>query len=282
MNKRNAKISIAIVLLLVVSFFWGELDPFSNKGVPEVDENIVIQKTDEKEEAEGEEFNLALALEKDTILEAESTEDEVESEEERDLKEVDMDIELEEKEEKAKADASKDKKPAGKVAEKAKEDKDDLVVAKNDQMPKVKMAQVSQDSLTLKINAKTILNNMDKLDKNKAKLIPKNGMIFDSSNVAVNEGDSVFDVLIREMQSAGIHLESNVTPVYKTNYVEGINNIYEFDAGELSGWMYKVNGKFPSKGASEVKVKPGDVIEWVYTCNLGEDIGGKNSTGGRR
>lgn len=282
MNKRNAKISIAIVLLLVVSFFWGELDPFSNKGVPEVDENIVIQKTDEKEEAEGEEFNLALALEKDTILEAESTEDEVESEEERNLKEVDMDIELEEKEEKAKADASKDKKPAGKVAEKAKEDKDDLVVAKNDQMPKVKMAQASQDSLTLKINAKTILNNMDKLDKNKAKLIPKNGMIFDSSNVAVNEGDSVFDVLIREMQSAGIHLESNVTPVYKTNYVEGINNIYEFDAGELSGWMYKVNGKFPSKGASEVKVKPGDVIEWVYTCNLGEDIGGKNSTGGRR
>ena len=63
-----------------------------------------------------------------------------------------------------------------------------------------------------------------------------------------------------------------MTPAYNSAYIEGINNIYEFDGGELSGWTYLVNGKVPGVGCSEYKVKNGDVIEWLYTCDMGRDL----------
>lgn len=37
--------------------------------------------------------------------------------------------------------------------------------------------------------------------------------------------------------------------------------------------MYKVNGSFPGKGPSAYKLKDKDTIEWVYTCDLGRDVG---------
>lgn len=58
----------------------------------------------------------------------------------------------------------------------------------------------------------------------------------------------------------------------ETVYVKGINGLYEFDCGELSGWMYKVNGETPNVGCSGYKLKDGDVIEWVYTANIGKDL----------
>jgi len=42
----------------------------------------------------------------------------------------------------------------------------------------------------------------------------------------------------------------------------------------LSGWMYTVNGEFPGRGCSQYELKPGDIIEWIFTCDLGRDIGG--------
>ena len=65
------------------------------------------------------------------------------------------------------------------------------------------------------------------------------------------------------------------TPVYNSAYILDVNNLYEFDAGELSGWMYKVNGWFPNYGCSRYQLKPGDAIEWHYSCDLGRDIGGE-------
>lgn len=69
------------------------------------------------------------------------------------------------------------------------------------------------------------------------------------------------------------------TPIYNSAYIEGIGNLYEFDCGELSGWMYKVNGWFPNYGCSRYRLKSGDRVEWVYTCDLGRDVGGYYSTG---
>ena len=62
-------------------------------------------------------------------------------------------------------------------------------------------------------------------------------------------------------------------------YIRAINNLYEFDAGELSGWMYKVNDWFPNYGSSRYQLKPGDVVEWVYSCDLGRDVGGDYASG---
>lgn len=67
------------------------------------------------------------------------------------------------------------------------------------------------------------------------------------------------------------------TPVFNSAYIEGIANIYELDCGELSGWMYSVNGSFPNYGCSKYTLTNNDKIEWVYTCNLGIDVGGYNA-----
>ena len=110
--------------------------------------------------------------------------------------------------------------------------------------------------------------------------MPGDGVIFPAQEVSFYEGESVFNVLQREMEKAKIHMEFVSTPMYNSAYIEGINNLYEFDCGELSGWMYKVNDWFPNYGCSRYQLKDGDVVEWVYTCDLGVDVGGFYATGG--
>jgi hypothetical protein len=43
--------------------------------------------------------------------------------------------------------------------------------------------------------------------------------------------------------------------------------------------MYKVNDWFPNYGSSRYQLKPGDVVEWVYSCDLGRDVGGDYASG---
>ena len=129
-------------------------------------------------------------------------------------------------------------------------------------------------TVTLSVRCDTILDNMHLLDREKHELVPADGVIFPVTEVTVFEGESVFDVLQREMRAAGIHMAFRNTPIYNSAYIEAINNLYEFDVGPLSGWMYQVNGWFPNFGASRYVLEPGDVIEWVYTVDLGRDVGG--------
>ncbi|WP_352406886.1 DUF4430 domain-containing protein [Acetoanaerobium noterae] len=135
-------------------------------------------------------------------------------------------------------------------------------------------------TVTLSVRCDTILNNMNILKKEKWELVPASGIIYPASKVTFYEGESVFNVLQREMKKNGIHMEFRNTPIYNSAYIRGINNLYEFDVGELSGWMYKVNGWFPNYGASRYQLKDGDVIEWVYTTDLGRDVGGYYAVGG--
>ena len=132
---------------------------------------------------------------------------------------------------------------------------------------------------TFSISCATVLDNMDILDKSKKEIIPDDGWILKPVTVTFNEGESVFDVLKQVCKDNKIQLEFSFTPIYNSAYIEGINNLYEFDCGSLSGWMYEVNEWFPNYGCSRYEVKNGDVIEWQYTCDLGGDIGGYYSVG---
>ena len=131
----------------------------------------------------------------------------------------------------------------------------------------------SGHTCTISISCSTILNNMDNLTDGKEEFVPSDGWILPATTVEFNEGDSVHDVLKAVCKENGIHMESTYTPMYDSAYVEGINQLYEFDCGELSGWMYNVNGWFPNYGCSKYTVSDGDVINWVYTCDLGKDVG---------
>lgn len=128
---------------------------------------------------------------------------------------------------------------------------------------------------TLSITCDTVLQNLSILDKAKRDIVPSDGVIFAKRKVVFYEGESVFDLLKREMKNNSIHMEFVNTPVYDSAYIEGIANIYEFDCGNLSGWMYKVNGTFPNYGCSRYKLCENDEVEWVYTCDLGKDVGGE-------
>ncbi len=127
---------------------------------------------------------------------------------------------------------------------------------------------------TFSIECSTILNNLDQLDPDKLEMVPSGGTILARTTVTFSEGESVFDVLQRLCREKGIHMESSWTPIYNSAYVEGIHNLYEFDCGSLSGWMYRVNGWYPNYGCSRYQLANGDVVEWRYTCDLGHDIGG--------
>lgn len=126
---------------------------------------------------------------------------------------------------------------------------------------------------TIYISCATLLDHMDRLSSAKKKMVPADGVILKTTTVKVKKGSNVFDVLKKTTKENKIHLEYSFTPIYKSYYIEGIHNLYEFDGGELAGWMYHVNREFPGYGCSEYEVKDGDEIKWLYTCNLGKDVG---------
>ncbi|MCR5808694.1 MAG: DUF4430 domain-containing protein [Clostridiales bacterium] len=126
---------------------------------------------------------------------------------------------------------------------------------------------------TLYVDCRTLLDNMDDLDPDKRELVPEDGVILAQVTVGFDDGDSVYDILVRELRSRDIHIDASFVPAYNTAYVKGINNIYEFDCGLSSGWEYSVNGVFPNYGCSAYYPEEGDEIRFLYTCDLGADIG---------
>ena len=134
-------------------------------------------------------------------------------------------------------------------------------------------------SCTFSISCATILDNRDQLKAAKADYVPDDGVILPVTEATFYEGETVFDVLQRLCRETDIPMESSWSPMYKSAYIEGIAQLYEFDCGELSGWMYSVNGTYPNYGCSKYTLQDGDVVRWVYTCDLGEDVGGGYAAG---
>ena len=107
---------------------------------------------------------------------------------------------------------------------------------------------------------------MDKCSDSVKGLIPADGVIL-STTVTITEGESVMSVLKRACGDAGIPVSSS------GNYVRGINGLFEKNVGRSSGWMYCVGGPFPSYGADSYTLSGGENIQWLYTCNMGADVG---------
>lgn len=127
---------------------------------------------------------------------------------------------------------------------------------------------------SISIRCDTILDNMDQLDPSKVGYVPSDGWIL-YADVEFTQGETVFDVLQRACDDYGIPMEYSYSPSYGGNYIEGINNIYEFDCGPQSGWMYQVDGWFPNYGSSGYTLSGGESITFCYTCvGLGADVGG--------
>lgn len=126
------------------------------------------------------------------------------------------------------------------------------------------------DTVTLTIRCDTAVNNGMHLESKWAGIVPASGCILDVTTFEIEDGDTVFDVLCQARDKYKLHMQ--YTGAGSGIYVQGINNLYEFDGGRWSGWMYCVNDWYPNYGCGVYYLQPGDVIEWNYTCDLGCDL----------
>ena len=141
-------------------------------------------------------------------------------------------------------------------------------------------AQVTDTKMTctLEIRCDKLIGNAE-LDPDKVELVPTDGVLFAMQEIEFFEGESVFNVLQRTLKQNKQHLEFAQSPLYNSAYIEGICNLYAYDCGPLSGWMYRVNDWYPNYGCSQYVVQAGDVIVWDFTCDLGADLGVEDNTG---
>jgi len=116
-----------------------------------------------------------------------------------------------------------------------------------------------------------VISCVSLLDKKLKKQIPKDGMIF-HDRIEISESVSAYDLLKRVTRDNKIQIEVSETPLYESIYIEGIDNIYEFDYGPTSGWTYSVNGLALDIGANKYIVKAGDKIEFIYVTEWQSDV----------
>lgn len=125
-----------------------------------------------------------------------------------------------------------------------------------------------------KENAKGIVTMTIRCDtvvgKGNSEYIPENGIILDTTEFQIENGDTAYDILIEAAKKYKIQVENEGTA--EMAYISGINYLYEFDYGDLSGWVYHINGEAPSVGCGEYILANGDTVEWHYTCDLGNDV----------
>lgn len=118
----------------------------------------------------------------------------------------------------------------------------------------------------------TLSIHCDTVEDQNNPYIPSDGVILEKTEITYSEGETVYDILSQAAKEHDIPLDFSTG----SGYVRALNHIYEFDYGELSGWMYRVNGATPSVGCAQYTLSDGDNIEWLYTTNMGEDLN-KNS-----
>lgn len=77
--------------------------------------------------------------------------------------------------------------------------------------------------------------------------------------VTVNKGSYVIDAISKALSFAGIPYTNS------GNYITAVKGLKAFDNGNLSGWMYTLNGKYPLLGVNEQQLSNGDKIVFHYT-----------------
>lgn len=117
------------------------------------------------------------------------------------------------------------------------------------------------------IDCTSILDKLNMLNVSVRKHIPSNGIILKESKIKVKKDANAYDVLVTACKLNKIAYDAEYSKVYSSTYVKGIGYLYEKMAGDMSGWLYLVNGKTANVGASRYMVNEGDTISWTYTCS---------------
>lgn len=97
---------------------------------------------------------------------------------------------------------------------------------------------------------------------------PQGATYLDKTSYSVASGTTVYELLLQ----TGLNIQTSNSDLGV--YIQAIEGLAEFDEGPNSGWMYRIGKTFPNHSASAHRLKDGDYVEWLYTRDLGNDIGG--------
>lgn len=97
---------------------------------------------------------------------------------------------------------------------------------------------------------------------------PADGIILETVTVELDEDKTVFDILNQVSKDEGIVVVSRGSGT--SVFIMNIAGLTAVDA--KSGWVFSVNGEFVNIGSGTYKLKPGDIIEWHYTMDTGNDL----------
>lgn len=119
--------------------------------------------------------------------------------------------------------------------------------------------------VTISIDCKTILNNMDTFKEQYKSFVPSSGVILVEAKIEYASGDTVLSLLKKVTKEKGIRI------INQGGYISNIANINQMGMQNgQGGWMYQVNGVLGDTGADAYKVSNGDVVQWRYTCYPGD------------
>ena len=93
-------------------------------------------------------------------------------------------------------------------------------------------APAGESACTLAIRCDAVLNDLDSLAADKRELIPADGVLLPETQAAFADGETAFDL----------------------------------------GWLYHVNGQSPDVTCSDYQLQPGDKVEFLYSCDWGQDL----------
>ncbi len=129
-------------------------------------------------------------------------------------------------------------------------------------------------SATLTISAENASYNRDMLSESASStdIVPEDGIILDSFTFDIYEDESCYEAIKRVLQDLKMQVEFVGDQESVSAYVKGLNNLYEKDAGDQSGWFYSVNNILPSVGMNHYYLKDGDSARIDYSLNYGEDL----------
>ena len=90
------------------------------------------------------------------------------------------------------------------------------------------------------------------------------------STTIPGEGATVYYAFIKACADRNI-THTGAASGYVSSITKDNITLGEFDKGENSGWLYKVNGELPQVGLTDCSIKNGDNIVWYYTEDWTKD-----------
>lgn len=122
--------------------------------------------------------------------------------------------------------------------------------------------------ISLTIDATRAYNNAS-LPQNIKDGLQNEGMLITNAMLTLSEGKTVAETfsLLRTYDIV-IVSESGAAGTFVTS-IQGLEN---GACGAASGWLFRVNGEFPSEGIDSIELHNGDKVEWLFSCDGGTDV----------